>query len=258
MVDDTLGVQKCGSPSIKLNSVINSFIESQRLTLSEEKSVVIHVGKKSKCKTTCPELKVHKNKMHEADSVKYLGNILTPNGGIAETIEDRRSKGWGKVAVIEGILIEVDMGSRRMEVGLILRKALLVSSLLFTAETWSGVKEAQIRRLEQVDQALLRSLLSCHSKVPLEFLYMETSTLKLRHIFSLNRIMYHHHLLTTEDNETIKKIYEKQKSEPTKGDWYELLKNDFRFIGKNINEDNIKAQSKLEFKKENERPDKKS
>ena len=70
------------------------------------------------------------------------------------------------MAVIEGILSTVDMGSRRVEVGLLLRKALLVSSLLFTAETWSGVKEAQIKRLEQVDQALLRSLLMCHSKVP--------------------------------------------------------------------------------------------
>ena len=71
---------------------------------------------------------------------------------------------------------------------------------------------------------------------------------KFRHILSLNRIMYHHHLLTTEDNETIKKIYEKQKSEPTKGDWYELLKKDFEFIGKDINEDDIKAQSKVEYK----------
>ena len=49
--------------------------------------------------------------MHEAQSVKYLGNVLTPNGGIYETIEDMRSKGWGKVAVIQGILSEVDMGS---------------------------------------------------------------------------------------------------------------------------------------------------
>ena len=149
MVDDTFGVSTCGSSAIQLNSVINSFIETQRLTPSEEKNIVPHVGRKSKCKTTCPELKVHKNKTHEADSVKYLGNIVTLNGGIAETIEDRRSKGWGKVAVIEGILSEVDMGSRRIEVGLLLRKALLVSSLLSTAETWSGVKEAQIRKLEQ-------------------------------------------------------------------------------------------------------------
>ena len=34
MVDNTLGISKCGSQAIKLNSVINSLIQSQRLTLS--------------------------------------------------------------------------------------------------------------------------------------------------------------------------------------------------------------------------------
>ena len=62
MVDDTFGVSTCGSSAIQLNSVINSFIETQRLTLSEEKNIVPHVGRKSKCETTCPELKVHKKK----------------------------------------------------------------------------------------------------------------------------------------------------------------------------------------------------
>ena len=249
MVDDTLGVSKCGSTSVHLNSIINSFIESQRLTLSGEKSVVIHVGKKSKCHTSCPDLKVHNNKMHEADSVRYLGNIITPNGGISDTIEDRRNKGWGKVAVIKGILSEVDMGRRRIEVGLLLRKSLLVNSLLFTTETWSGVKESDIRRLELVDLALLRSLLDCHSKVASEFVYMETGSLMLRHILSMNRMMYHHHLLTLEDGETLKNIYDKQKSQPTKGDWYELLLKDFTFIGEDLNEEVIKSYSKTEYKK---------
>ena len=33
MVDDTLGISKCGNQAVALNAVINSFIETQRLTL---------------------------------------------------------------------------------------------------------------------------------------------------------------------------------------------------------------------------------
>ena len=44
MVDDNLAIQKCGTSSLQKNAVINSFIEMQRLTLSEEKSVFLHVG----------------------------------------------------------------------------------------------------------------------------------------------------------------------------------------------------------------------
>ena len=47
MVDDTLGISKCGNQAIQLNSVINSFIKTQRLTLSKEKSFVVHIGKKN-------------------------------------------------------------------------------------------------------------------------------------------------------------------------------------------------------------------
>ena len=170
--------------------------------------------------------------MLNAKSVKYLGNIVTSQGGVTETLEDRRNKGWGKVAVIEGILSEVDMGSRRVEVGLMLRKSIMVSSLLFTAETWSGIKDDHLRRIEQVDSALLRSLMKCHSKTAFKFLHLECGTMKLRHILRENRIMYHHHVLQTVDNETIKKMYLKQKSDATKNCWYCSLQKDL-FIGLN-------------------------
>ena len=43
MVDDTISISNCGIQSIKKNAIINSFIENQRLTLSHDKSAVVHV-----------------------------------------------------------------------------------------------------------------------------------------------------------------------------------------------------------------------
>ena len=129
-----------------------------------------------------------------------------------------------------GIIGEVEMGAHRMKVGLLLRKAILTSYLLFSAEAWSAVSETELYRLEQVDSALLKSLAKGHSKTPLIFHHLETGTLKLRHILMKNRLMYHHHIITREDTETIKKIYNKQKEDPIKGDWVELVKKDF-FLG---------------------------
>ena len=231
MVDDTLGIQKCGNSSIKLNSVINSFIESQRLTLSKEKSVVIHVGKKHRCVVPCPNLKVHNDKMHEKQSTKYLGNLITSNGGVRETVEDRRNKGWGKVAQIKAILQEVPFGSHRVEAGLLLRRSILVNSLLFSAETWSGVTERDIARMQVVDTALIRSITGGHSKTAVEFHFLETGSLMLKHILRINRMMYHHDILNRKDDETVKKMYKKQTEVTTKGDWFQLIKKDFAYIG---------------------------
>ena len=61
--------------------------------------------------------------------------------------------------------------------------------------------------------------------------------------------MFHHHILTREDNETIKKVYFKQKESNIKGDWYQMLISDFAFIEEEINEDHIMSIPKEDYRK---------
>ena len=61
--------------------------------------------------------------------------------------------------------------------------------------------------------------------------------------------MFHHHILGLDENETLRKVYEKQKNEPTKEDWFQFLKKDFTFIEEDMNEEDIKSYSKEEYKK---------
>ena len=99
---------------------------------------------------------------------------------------------------------------------------------------------------------------SCHSKTPVEFLHMESATLKVRHILTINRMMFHHHIFTTNEDETLMKMYQKQKSDPTKDDWYELLQTDFQLLvyklvmrkSKLFQSMNIKRKSNPWFKKQ--------
>ena len=247
MVDDTLVPAECGVTSVEKNAVVNSFIESHRLELHREKSKVVHIGRK--CRTQCPKLKVHDEIMQEAHSVKYLGNVLTNKGIAKATIEDRRAKGWGKVSAIKAILSQVTFGSHRVEVGLMLRKSILISSLLFSAEAWSNVSVKDVKRLEQVDTALISHLVNGHAKCPTVFHYLETGSLMIRHILTYLRLLYHHHILSRNENETLNKIYHKQKELQTRGDWYQLIKKDFEFIELDINEEEIRATPKSEYKK---------
>ena len=71
----------------------------------------------------------------------------------------------------------------------------------------------------------------------------------LRHIVTKNRMMYHHHILTRNENETIRKIYEKQKIDNVKGDWYQLLMEDFIFVENKLNDEEIKKIPKETYKK---------
>ena len=110
------------------------------------------------------------------------------------------------------------------------------------------MEDKDIKRLEQVDSALLKSLSKGHSKTPVVFHHLETGTMMLRHMLMVKRLMYHHHILSRGEEETIQKIYRKQSEDPLKGDWFELLKQDFKLIGVEIDEKYIASTPKNEYK----------
>ena len=101
-----LSIQKCGPESSRINQVINTFFESEKLTLSETKCHNIHIGKH---KENCRDLKVHNQKMHEANKEKYLGDIVNTTGNQRATVKDRKSKGYGIVSQVLAITKEAPL-----------------------------------------------------------------------------------------------------------------------------------------------------
>ena len=53
-------------------------------------------------------------------------------------------------------------------------------------------------------------------------------------------------LITREDDELTKQVYEAQQINSAEGDWIEHLKEDFQFINENINEKKAQEMSKLQ------------
>ena len=204
-----------------------------------KKSCVIYIGNPKYCQEKCPSLKVHDRDMKIASSAKYLGDIITSKGGSQDTIQKRRNEGWGRVSEIMGLISEIPSGWLRIQIGLKMRETKLCNGLIFNGEAWSSVSERDIERLEQVDMSLIRSLTGAHSKTVKEFLYLELKILKLRHILTIRRLMYHYHLITCDDKETLKKAYSKQKEACVKGDWITLLAKDFIFIQVEQNDEQI-------------------
>ena len=76
-----------------------------------------------------------------------------------------------------------------MEIGLLLRNAMLLNGILYNSEAWHDISEEDMKVLESIDEHLLRSLVNGHSKTPLEFLYMEMGSTPIRHIVSCRRFI---------------------------------------------------------------------
>ena len=245
MVDDILAVQECSEASVRINSVINSFIELKKLKLSSKKCSKIHIGKEARC---CPDLKTHEEKMNNSVKEKYLGDLIDSSGKNKETVEARIAKGHGIVAEIIAILDDIPLGSYRLEMGLKLRQAMLINGMLFNTEAWHAVTKEDTEALEKVDESLLRSLLRNHPKCPLEFLYLETGSISIGHTVSSRRIMYLRTILKRDDEELTKRVFREQERNTTPGDFVELVKADLAKYNIDYNEEFIKASKEDDFK----------
>ena len=248
MVDDLLIVQKCSTKAVKVNAVVNAFVEMKKLKFNKDKCFRIHIGKQSRKSPPCPEVKVHADAMKNSNKEKYLGDIIDKNGVSKATIESRKSKGYAAVSEILAILKDIPLGEHKMEIGLHLRQAMLLNAILYNSESWHNVADEDLKALESIDEHLLRSLVQGHSKTPLEFLYLETGAIPIRHIISGRRTMYLQTILKRSENELTRRILLAQKADPSPGDFVKLVESDLKKLNLHMEYEDIESMNVEFFK----------
>ena len=162
---------------------------------------------------------------------KYVGDIITGDGKHTKNIMARRSKGIGIVSEIISILDGLFLGKHYFRTAVMLRQAMLLSVLLFNSETWLRLNKADLNRLEGVDRMFLRRVFQVPTSTPTAALYLETGCLPINVLMKVKRIMFLHHILTRQDDALIKKVFCAQASQPVKGDWVLVVKEDMEYIG---------------------------
>ena len=162
MVDDTLAISECGFRSNMVNAYINTKTNLKKLQFGIEKCHKMHVGKVYNA-DTCPELKIdgwevkkveqirpaevepedEYTGMHSMETVekeKYLGDIISNDVKNTKNIAARTNRGTGVVNQIVSILEDICFGKHYFVVAMVLRNALLISSLLTNAEAWYNLQ----------------------------------------------------------------------------------------------------------------------
>ena len=141
MMDDIIGVGKCGMDSLELNVYINTKIEMKKLSFhipdakGKSKCHILHVGRQKK--NCCQTLKVHGHDIKESDAEEYLGDIVTNDGRNTKNIEGRVSKGIGISIKISNILKTINFGTFFFETALLLRNSAFINGLVTNIEAWN-------------------------------------------------------------------------------------------------------------------------
>ena len=220
-------------------------MELEKLTLSKTKCHKLHIGKHHK---ECSDLFVHGEIMSESKGEKYLGDIVHNSGSIKPNLARRLSRGWGKVSEILAILKEAPLGHYKIISGFILRKAMLLNTMLFNSEAWHSFDQNQVKAFEKIDEALIRGIVIGHSKIPVPALFLETGQVPIRFLLACRRKLYLQTILQRNPEELILRVYTAQKNEPVAGDFYQLVQNDLHLLGLQLSEESLTSMSKYDLK----------
>ena len=115
MIDDTLGMSKCGMASVELNAFMNTTIEAKKLYFNKKKCHKLHIGARHE---ECPTLKVHVSVMSETKTEKYLGDMISGTGN-EENMKHKRKLGYQSISDQMTILKEIAAGSYYIGIGLV-------------------------------------------------------------------------------------------------------------------------------------------
>ena len=205
MVDDILTVSEAGIKSIKMNAAVQSKMDVKKLELGKE----MNIGDKNEIIT--PKLKIHDEEMKTSTREKYLGDIISSDCKIDETIKDRQNKGIGIVNSIISTVKEISFGSFYFEMALQFRSSMLLNGILYSSEAFIGIKPKHLEMLEDCDLMLLRQDFQAPSGTPKESFYLETGAIPVRFVIIGRRLMFLWSILQKDDSELVRKVYNAQK-----------------------------------------------
>ena len=245
LIDDIIAITKCSSDAVVMNAFIETKTEDLQLQLGVKKCCQMHVGCKNSL--TCPTLKVQNQEMMTSEKQQYLGDILSDDGKIDSNITERYNKGVGVVNQIITLLREVHFGKHYFEMALLFRTSMLINSVLCSVESLYGLKQSHIDKLESCDKYLMRKMFNSVATTPIEAYYLETGTLPIRFHISERRLMFLWTILEKSDTELVKQVYNAQKLQPVKNDWYLQIQQDLKDFNINLSEDDIKSLKRERF-----------
>ena len=157
--------------------------------------------------------------MQEVTSDTYLGDVISGDGTNKLNIDDRVSRGQGKIAQILSMIEKISLGKHFYKIAFLLRESIFLSSILTNSEVWYRLTKAEIDQLELLDRSLLKRILSVPNSTPSAALYLESGCLRIGTLIKARRVNYLQYLVKLSQEDMLSRFFYCQWWDGSKLDW---------------------------------------
>ena len=201
----------------KGNILMSKAMQIKQLELNVDKSGVIIFGKKKKVlelkKTIEDEklLSIAGLEVKVKMSDKYLGDYLD-SGGLAKSVEMTVAKRYGiclnEILELKSVIEDFRMHSLGgIRVGIEIFNLSILPKLLYNADTWFEMNAKTLKRLENLQNILLRCLLSVPNSTPIAGLHWDCGMISMEYRVYQKKIMFIHYLVYLDNESLAKEIF---------------------------------------------------
>ena len=108
---------------------------------------------------------------------------------------------------------------------------MLLSVLTYNLEVSMNLTKKDLKQLDEVDCFLLKKMLNLSSKASRTLIHGELGIISVEFHLKQKRILYLHHLLSSETESLARDILNQMIQNPKYGDWLNEVKNDLQDFG---------------------------
>ena len=147
--------------------------------------------------------------MKETESYKYLGDIITADGTLKETIEDRSKSCTATVAELNSILEETVSENILIDAVITYQNSIIIPKLCLNSETWT-LNNTELQTMEKIHNKSLKRMLRLPQGTPSFGLRAELGILSVESIIHRRKLMFLHRLLSQPDDNITRQVMMQQ------------------------------------------------
>jgi hypothetical protein len=191
--------------------------------------------------------KVKKGEIKRTHIYKYLGEIITENGSMEESIKGRMSK----TNYITSVIKQYARKTGPLYIKIVNKLYLAIASpiILYNTETWTNVKKKEIQNLEVIQKDILYKLYKLPQSTPYYGVLSEMHIWTVEIQIKNKKLLLMHSLINSDDERIAKKVLSEQIKKEVSHCWYSELEVIADECEIDISIKNITTKTKAEWKK---------
>ena len=205
-VDDILDISASTQQRLESHNEAVTFTNENNLTLSGTKCYTMamnHGGQH------LDPLKIDEEKeVVPSKEIVYLGDVFNDQGSNDGLIRDRVNRGVKALVSISALINETNLGTHEVSVWLLLYRSLFLSTVLFNSETWSRIKDSEMKQLKVIQMKMIKRIFNLPSSFQNSFLLLELGILPIEVEIHKRQLMYLHRIVMLPQDDPVRQMFQ--------------------------------------------------